>query len=83
MDDNRVFSIMTTEPMNDDLRLVAAAYRQEMLAGHGDQEAYRAALEANLAQHPEKPSDAAGREVARLIFEASNADDGWLYGRKG
>ena len=67
---------MATAPVNDDMRIVAAAYREEMLAGHGDQEAYRAALEAYLAQHPEKPSDTAGREVARLIFEASNAEDG-------
>ena len=74
---------MTTDPMTDDLRIVAAAYRQEMLAGNGDMEAYRAALEAYLARHPEKPSDTAGREVARLIFEASSAEDGWLYGRKG
>lgn len=80
--ENRVnCPIMTTDPMNADLRLVAAAYRHEMLAGNGDQETYRAALVAYLAQHPEKPSDAAGREVARLIFEASSAEDGWIYGK--
>ena len=28
---------MATDPTNDDLRIVANAYRQEMLAGHGDQ----------------------------------------------
>ena len=80
VDDNRVFCpIMTTDPMTDDKRLVATAYRQEMLAGHGDQEAYDAAIEAYLARYPEKPSDIAALEVARLIFEASSAEDG----RKG
>ena len=34
---------MATDPTNDDLRIVATAYRDEMLAGNGDQEAYRAA----------------------------------------
>ena len=74
---------MATDPTNDDLRIIAAAYREEMLAGNGDQEAYRAALEAFLVQHPEKSSVAAGREVARLIFQASERGAGWFYGRKG
>ena len=72
---------MTTDPMNDDLRLVAAAYRQEMLAGHGDLAAYCAAFEAYMAKYPEKSSDNAAGIVSRLIFEASNADDGWIFGR--
>ena len=74
---------MATDPMNDDLRIVAAAYCQEMLAGNGDMEAYRAALETYLVQHPEKSSDTAGQEVMRLILQASERGDGWLDGRKG
>ena len=74
---------MSTDPTNDDLRIVSTAYRHEMSAGNGDMEAYRAALEAYLARHPEKSSDAAGREVARLITEASTMDDDWLCGREG
>ena len=74
---------MTIYPTIDDMRIVAAAYRQEMVAGHGDVEAYRAALEAYLAKHPEKSSDTAGQEVGRLIFQAAERGDGWLYGRKG
>ena len=74
---------MTTDQIGDDLRVVATAYRQEMMAGHGDMEAYRAALEAYLARHPEKSSDAAGQEVARLIFAAAERGDGWPHGRDG
>ncbi len=74
---------MAPDPNNEDLLIVATAYRQEMMAGHGDMEAYRAALEAYLLRYPEKPSDTAGREVSRLIFEASSAEDGWIYGRDG
>lgn len=74
---------MTTDPINDDQRLVATAYRQEMLAGHGDLEAYRAAFEAYTKRYPEKPTDAASLEVSRLIFEASSGEDEWIYGRKG
>ena len=74
---------MSTNPINDDLLIVAAAYRQEMSAGHGDLEAYRAAFEAYTKRYPEKPTDTAAREVTRLIFEASSAEDGWVYGREG
>ena len=68
--------------MTDDMRIVATAYREEMLAGNGDQEAYAAALTAYMARYPEKPSDIAGKEVSRLIFEASERGDGWIYGRE-
>ena len=67
----------------DDLRAVAAAYRAVRVSGHGDQEAYRAALEVFMAKHPEKPSDKAGREVGELIIAASTRDGDWLYGREG
>ena len=73
---------MTSDPTNEALLIVATAYRQEMMAGHGDQEAFAAALEAYLLRYPEKPSDTAGKEVSRLIFEASTAEDGWIYGRE-
>ena len=82
MDENSVFCpIMTTDPMTDDMRIVATAYREEMLAGHGDLEAYCAAFEAYSKRYPEKPTDTAAREVSRLIFEASTADDCWIFGR--
>ena len=82
--ENRVLCpIMTSDLDNEALLIVATAYRQEMMAGHGDQEAYAAALDAYLLRYPEKPSDTAGREVSRLIFEASSAEDGWIYGRDG
>ena len=74
---------MGTDPMSEDMRIVARAYREEMLAGNGDMEAYSAALEAYLARHPDKPADAAGRHVAELIFEASAWGDSWIYGRDG
>jgi hypothetical protein len=73
---------MTTNPMTNDMRIVATAYRQEMLAGGGDLEGYRAALDVYLDQHPEKPRDIAGKEVRRLIYEASAREDGWIYGKE-
>jgi len=74
---------MATNPTDDDLLIVAAAYRQEMLAGHGDLEAYRAAFEAYSKRYPEKTTDTAAFEVSRLIFETSAGEDGWIYGRDG
>jgi hypothetical protein len=65
----------------DDLRLVAAAYRRERVAGHGDREAYHAALAAYLEQNPHVPADKAGETVSRLIFEASEKAPDWLHGR--
>ncbi len=68
---------------NEDLRVVAAAYRAMRVAGHDDQEAYRAALEVYMARHPEKTSDKAGREVTELILEAATREGDWLNGREG
>jgi hypothetical protein len=73
---------MTLDPTTDDRLLVATAYRDQMLAGRGPLEAYRAALEAYLRRYPEKPSDIAGKEVTRLILEASAVEDSWIYGRE-
>jgi hypothetical protein len=73
---------MTTDPMTDDMLLVATAYREQMLAGGGDLEGNQAALAAYLARYPDKPPDIAGKEVSRLIFEVSAREDGWIYGRE-
>ncbi len=62
------------------LRAVALAYRLERKRGHGDFEAYQAAMQAYRQLHPEDADDAAGYEVARLIFEASERAGPWLYG---
>lgn len=64
-----------------DLRLVAQAYRRERVAGHGDREAYHAALAAYLEQNPHVPADKAGNIVSLLIFEASEKAPDWLHGR--
>ena len=45
-------------------------------------EAYHAALEAYLIRYPEKSSDTAGEEVARLIFEASAREPGREFRRQ-
>ena len=74
---------MTTDPDADDKLLVATAYREQMLAGRGDLEAYRAALEAYMRRYPEKPSDVAGKEVTRLIIEISAQNDGWIIVQDG
>jgi hypothetical protein len=68
---------------NDDLQVVAAAYRALRVAGQGDQEAYAAALEVYMARHPERPADKAGREVTELIIQAATTEGDWLYGREG
>ena len=43
--------------MTDDMLIIATANRGEMLAGHGDLKAYRAAFEAYSKLYPEKPTD--------------------------
>ncbi len=61
-------------------RAVALAYRRERKRGHGEFEAYQAAMQAYRQLHPEDTDDAAGYEVGRLIFEASERAGPWLYG---
>jgi hypothetical protein len=70
-----------TDHHTDDLRLVGSAYRRERVAGHGDREAYHAALAAYLEQNPHLPADKAGETVSHLIFEAAEKDPAWLHGR--
>jgi hypothetical protein len=73
---------MTTDPMTEDMRLVAAAYREQMLAGRGEIAAWHTALEAYMARYPEKPADKAGSEVTGLILEASSKGADWICGRE-
>ena len=62
------------------LRAVALAYRRERMSGHGDFEAYQAAMQAYRQLHPEAADDAARYEVGRLISEAAERAGQWLYG---
>ncbi len=62
------------------LRAVALAYRQERKRGHGDFEAYQAAMQAYRELRPEDPENTAQHEVGRLIAEAAERAGQWLYG---
>ena len=62
------------------LRAVALAYRRERKRGHGDLEAYQAAMQAYRELRPEEPENTAQHEVGRLIAEAAERAGPWLYG---
>ena len=62
------------------LRAVALAYRRERKLGHGDHEAYQAAMKAYRELRPDDPENTAQREVGRLIAEAAERAGQWLYG---
>ncbi len=62
------------------LRAVALAYRRKRKRGHGDLEAYQAAMQAYRELRPEEPENTAQREVARLIAEAAERAGPWLSG---
>ncbi len=62
------------------LRAVALAYRRERVRGHGDFEAYQAAVQAYRERRPEEPENTAQHEVGRLIAEAAERAGQWLYG---
>ena len=62
------------------LRAVALAYRRKRKRGHGDLDAYQAAMQAYRELRPEVPENTAQHEVARLIAEAAERAGPWLYG---
>ena len=61
------------------LRAVALAYRRERMSGHGDLEAYQAAMQAYRKRRPEEPENTAQHEVGRLIAEAAERAP-WDFG---
>ena len=65
------------------LRAVALAYRRKRKRGHGDFEAYQAAMQAYREIRPEEPENTAQEEVGRLIAEAAERAGPWLYGAPG
>ncbi len=61
------------------LRALALAYRRERVRGHGDFEAYQAAIQTHRELRPKEPENTAQHEVGRLIAEAAERAP-WDFG---